>query len=152
MDSRKFVELINVLLVEDNPGDVDLARMSLENSKLKVVLHVVADGEAAMAFLRKTGGFADAVRPDLVLLDLNLPRKDGREVLAEIKADEDLKRIPVVILTTSKADEDILNAYDLHANCYITKPIDLNQFIQVVKAIKEFWFTIVKLPTNGVRK
>lgn len=152
MDSGKSIKPIQVLLVEDNPGDVDLARMSLENSKLKVALHVVADGEAAMEFLRKTERFAHADRPDLVLLDLNLPRKDGREVLAEIKADEDLKRIPVVVLTTSKADEDILNAYDLHANCYITKPIDLNQFIQVVNAIKEFWFTIVKLPPNGVSK
>jgi two-component system response regulator len=137
---------IEILLVEDNPGDVDLAREALESCKVHNTLHVVGDGEAAMAFLRRQGTHATAPRPNLVLLDLNLPKKDGREVLAEIKADADLKRIPVVILTTSKAEEDILKSYNLHANCFITKPFDLNQFAKVVQAIEEFWFTIVKLP------
>ncbi len=141
---------IEILLVEDNPGDADLAREALENSKVRNNLHVVGDGEAAMAFLRRHGKYAAAPRPDLVLLDLNLPKKDGREVLAEVKADDVLKRIPVVILTTSKAEEDILKTYNLHANCYITKPIDLNQFIKVVQSIEEFWFTIVKLPSKAV--
>ena len=143
---------IEILLVEDNPGDVDLAREAMENGKMINTLHVVGDGEAALAFLRRKGKYAGAPRPDLILLDLNLPKKDGREVLAEIKSDPDLQRIPVVILTTSKAEEDILKTYNLHANCYITKPIDLNQFIKVVQAIKEFWFTIVKLPPNGAKK
>jgi CheY-like chemotaxis protein len=143
---------IEILLVEDNPGDADLAREALQTGKVRNTLHVVSDGEAAMAFLRRQGKYADAPRPDLVLLDLNLPKKDGREVLAEVKADEDLKRIPVVILTISKAEEDILKTYNLHANCYITKPIDLNQFIRVVQAIEEFWFTIVKLPPNETKK
>ena len=139
---------IEILLVEDNPGDVDLAREALDSGKVRNTLHVVGDGELAMAFLRCQGQFARMPRPDLVLLDLNLPRMDGREVLAAIKTDEDLKRIPVVILTTSKAEEDILQTYNLHANCFITKPIDLHQFIKVVQAIEEFWFTIVKLPPN----
>lgn len=139
---------ITILLVEDNPGDVDLAREALETGKVHNTLHVANDGEAAMAFLRQQGKYANAPRPDLVLLDLNLPKKDGREVLLEIKSDDTLKRLPVVILTTSKAEEDILKTYNLHANCYITKPIDLNQFIKVVHAIEEFWFTIVKLPPN----
>jgi two-component system, chemotaxis family, response regulator Rcp1 len=142
---------IEILLVEDNPGDADLAREALENSKVRNTLNVVGDGEAAMAFLRRKGKYADAPRPDLVLLDLNLPKKDGLEVLAEIKSDDDLKCIPVVILTTSKTEEDILRSYNLHVNCYITKPIDLNQFIKVVQAIEEFWFTIVKLPPNGTK-
>jgi CheY-like chemotaxis protein len=145
----KFIE---ILLVEDNPGDADLAREALQTGKVRNILHVVGDGEAAMAFLRRQGKYAAAPRPDLVLLDLNLPKKDGREVLAEVKADEDLKRIPVVILTTSKAEQDILKTYNLHANCYITKPIDLNQFIKVVQSIEEFWFTIVKLPPNETKK
>jgi two-component system, chemotaxis family, response regulator Rcp1 len=145
-------EPIEILLVEDNPGDVDLAREALESSKMRNALQVVNDGEEAMAYLLQKGGYAKAARPDLILLDLNLPKKDGREVLAEIKAHKDLKRIPVVILTTSKAEEDILKSYNLHANCYITKPIDLNQFIKVVKAIEDFWFTIVKLPPNGIGK
>ena len=142
------MRIIDILLVEDNPGDADLAREALETSKVHNSLHVVGDGEAAMAFLRQQGNYAAAPRPDLVLLDLNLPKKDGREVLAEIKSDENLKCIPVVVLTTSKAEEDILKTYNLHANCYISKPIDLNQFIKVVQAIEEFWFTIVKLPPN----
>ena len=142
---------ITILLVEDNPGDVDLSREALETSKVHNALHMVGDGEAAMAFLRRAGQYADAPRPDLVLLDLNLPKKNGREVLAEIKSDEDLKRIPVVILTGSKAEEDIVKSYGLHANCYITKPIDLNQFLKVVQAIESFWFSIVELPPNGTK-
>ena len=147
-----FINPIEILLVEDNPGDVDLARNALENSKIRNILHAVSNGEEAMAFLRCQGEYANASRPDLVLLDLNLPRKDGREVLAEIKSDDDLKRIPVVILTSSRDEEDILKSYNLHANCYITKPMDLNQFIKVVKSIEDFWFTIVKLPPTGGRK
>jgi two-component system, chemotaxis family, response regulator Rcp1 len=142
---------IEILLVEDNPGDADLAREALENSKIRNTLHVVGDGEEAMAFLRQSGKYETAPRPDLILLDLNLPRKDGREVLAEIKSDEHLKRIPVVILTISKDEEDILRSYNLHANCFITKPIDLHQFLHVVKAIEDFWLTIVKLPPNGAK-
>jgi CheY-like chemotaxis protein len=137
---------IEILLVEDNPGDADLAREALAVGKVRNLLHHVGDGLAAMDFLRRRGQYARVPRPDLILLDLNMPKKDGREVLAEIKSDADLKRIPVVILTTSKAEEDILKSYNLHANCFITKPIDVNQFIKVVQAIEEFWFTIVKLP------
>ena len=140
---------IEILLAEDNPGDVDLAREALLTGKVKNTLHVVSDGVFAMEFLRRQGKFAGVPRPDLILLDLNMPRKDGREVLAEVKADPDLKRIPVVILTTSQAEEDILKTYNLHANCFITKPIDLHQFIKVVQAIEEFWFTIVKLPAKN---
>ena len=142
---------IEILLVEDNPGDVDLAREALEAGKVCNSLHVVSDGEAALAFLRQQGKFAGALRPDLVLLDLNLPKLNGRDVLAAIKEDPDLRRIPVVILTTSKAEEDILRSYNLHANCYITKPMDLNQFFKVVQGIADFWFTIVKLPPNGAK-
>ena len=140
------MKIIEILLVEDNPGDVDLAREALQNGKVRNTLHVVGDGELAMDFLRRQGPYAGVPRPDLILLDLNMPKKDGREVLAEVKADPDLKRIPVVILTTSRAEEDILKTYNLHANCFITKPIDLHQFIKVVQAIENFWFTIVKLP------
>jgi CheY-like chemotaxis protein len=135
-----------ILLVEDNPGDVRLTLETWKESKLLNHISVVADGVEAMAFLRREGKYADAAHPDLILLDLNLPRKDGREVLAEIKADERFKRIPVVVLTTSNAEQDILKTYDLHANCYITKPVDLEQFSAVVKALAEFWFSIVKLP------
>jgi chemotaxis family two-component system response regulator Rcp1 len=137
---------IEILLVEDNPGDVDLTREALEGSKIKNMLHVVVNGEEAMAFLRRKGKYTNAPRPDLVLLDLNLPRMDGREVLNQIKSDDVLKRIPVVVLTSSKAEEDILKVYNLHANCYITKPMDLLQFVKVVHVIEDFWFTIVKLP------
>lgn len=140
---------IEILLVEDNPGDVRLTREVLRDCKLHNNLHVAEDGIEALEFLRRVGSYADAPRPDLVLLDLNLPKKDGREVLAEIKADSNLKRIPVVVLTTSKAEEDVFKAYDLHANCYITKPVDLDQFITVVRSVEEFWFTIVKLPLDG---
>jgi CheY-like chemotaxis protein len=144
-----MVKPIDILLVEDNPGDADLAREALENSKLHNDLSVVGDGVEAMDFLRRKGKYAQAPRPDLILLDLNLPKKDGREVLAEIKGDPDLKRIPVVILTMSKDEEDVLTSYNLHANCFITKPIDLTQFMKVVKSIEDFWLTIVKLPANG---
>lgn len=149
MNSDKLLRLVDILLVEDNPGDVDLAREALQSSKMRNHLYVVEDGISAMSFLRKTDGFENMPRPDLVLLDLNLPRKDGRQVLAEIKIDDDLKRIPVVILTTSKADEDVIRSYNLHANCYITKPIDFKQFIKVVRSIEDFWLSIVVLPPGG---
>ncbi len=137
---------IEILLAEDNPGDVLLTQESLAESKVHNSLHVVKDGVEALEFVRRQGRYADAPRPDLVLLDLNMPRKDGREVLEELKADEDLKRIPVVILTTSDQEEDVLRAYNAHANCYITKPIDLEQFMKVIKTIEAFWLQIVKLP------
>jgi len=140
---------IDILLVEDNVGDARLAKEALKESKLKNDLHIVGDGIDAMDFLHGKGKFLNAPRPDLILLDLNLPKKDGREVLAEIKNDIDLKRIPVVILTISKAEEDILKTYNLHANCYITKPLDLDQFMKVVRSIEDFWLTIVKLPPDG---
>lgn len=149
MNSTPLVKPIDILLVEDNPGDADLAREALEGSKINNQLYVVGDGEAAMDFLNHLEGYSRMPRPDLILLDLNLPRKDGREVLAEIKADDNLKRIPVVVLTTSQSEEDVLKSYNLHANCYITKPIDLNQFIKVVHSIEEFWLSIVVLPPNG---
>ncbi|MBT7304021.1 MAG: response regulator [Victivallales bacterium] len=149
MTGQEMLRPIEILLVEDNPGDVELARVALRMSKIHNTLNVVEDGEAAMSYLHREGEYAEALRPDLILLDLNLPRKDGREVLAEIKGDSSLKRIPVVILTTSKAEEDVLRSYDLHANCYITKPIDLSQFMKVVKSIEDFWFTIVVLPNRG---
>jgi CheY-like chemotaxis protein len=139
---------IEILLVEDNPGDVRLTVEGLKEGKVKNNLSVVENGVEALAFLRKQGKYTDAVRPDLILLDLNLPKKDGREVLEEIKADEQLRHIPVVVLTTSQAEQDILKAYSLHANCYITKPVDLDQFISVVESIEDFWFTIVKLPRD----
>jgi CheY-like chemotaxis protein len=137
---------VEILLVEDNPGDAELTLETLRESKLLNHMSVVDDGVEAMAYLRREGRYLDAVRPDLILLDLNLPKKDGREVLAEIKADERLRRIPVVVLTTSSAEKDILETYDLHANCYITKPFNLDQFTAVVRAIEEFWFAIVRLP------
>lgn len=146
-----YVLPIEILLVEDNPGDVDLAREALESSKICNTLHVVVDGVEAIEFLYRRGKYSDAPRPDLILLDLNLPRKNGREVLAEIKEDDSLKRIPVVVLTASKDEEDILKSYNLHANCYITKPLDFHQFVHVVKAIEDFWLTIVKLPPNGAK-
>ncbi len=137
---------IQILLVEDNPGDVHLTRIALESGKMRINLSVVDDGVEAMAFLRRQAVYTNSPHPDLILLDLNLPKKDGREVLAEIKADNCLKRIPVVILTTSQAEEDIIRAYSLCANCYISKPVDFDQFIKIVKSIEDFWFTIVKLP------
>jgi CheY-like chemotaxis protein len=138
--------LIDVLLVEDDPGDVLLIEEAFEHNKVRNTLHHVADGEEALAFLRREGPYADAARPDLVLLDLNLPRKDGREVLEEVKADPDLRTIPVVVLTTSEAEEDILRSYDLHANAYVTKPVDFDRFIEVVRLIDDFFVTVVKLP------
>lgn len=152
MTTVTLVKSIDILLVEDNPGDVDLAREALEGSKINNRLYVVGDGEAAMNFLNKSNGYEDKPRPNLILLDLNLPKKDGREVLADIKAHENFKRIPVVILTTSDAEEDVLKSYNHHANCYITKPIDLNQFVKVVRSIEDFWFSIVVLPPNGEKK
>ncbi|MBD1871515.1 response regulator [Oculatella sp. FACHB-28] len=137
---------IEILLVEDNPGDVRLTREVLRDGKVNNHLNVVQDGTEALAFLYRQGNYSSAPRPDLILLDLNLPKKDGREVLVTIKEDNSLRRIPVVILTTSQAEEDILRAYNLHGNCYITKPVDLDQFIRIVKSIEEFWLTIVKLP------
>ena len=139
---------IQVLLVEDNPGDVRLTKEALKEGKLLNQLTVVSDGVEALSFLRKEGIYADALQPELILLDLNLPKKDGREVLAEIKADPNLRRIPVVVLTTSSSEEDILKIYDLHANCYITKPVDLEQFMGVVKSIEDFWVSVVKLPSH----
>jgi two-component system, chemotaxis family, response regulator Rcp1 len=143
---------IQVLLVEDNPGDVRLTKEALKEGKLLHELTVVGDGVDALSFLRKEGKYADALQPELILLDLNLPKKDGREVLAEIKADPQLRRIPVVVLTTSSAEEDILKIYDLHANCYITKPVDLEQFMRVVKSIEDFWISVVKLPSYEATK
>jgi len=141
------MKLIKILLVEDNPGDARLTEEALKEGKVCNDLFHVIDGVEALEFLRKEGKFKDAVRPDLILLDLNMPRKDGRETLQEIKADPKLRRIPVVILTTSKAEEDIFRSYDLHANCYITKPVDLPRFFEVVKNIEDFWMSIVKLPS-----
>ena len=139
---------VQILLVEDNPADVRLTIEALREGKVRNTLHVAVDGVEAIDFLRRRGKFANAPRPDLILLDLNLPKMDGREVLAEIKADDDLKLIPVVVLTTSGAEEDIMKSYALHANCYISKPVDFTQFINVVKSIESFWFSIVKLPPN----
>jgi len=143
-----FGDPIEILLVEDNPGDARLTREALRDGKIYNNLYVVRDGVEAMSFLRKTGQYTRAPRPDLILLDLNLPRKDGHEVLAEVKTDENLRRIPVVILTTSQAEEDIIKTYNLHVNCYITKPVDLDQFVKIVKSIEDFWLTIVKLPAE----
>jgi len=139
---------IEILLVEDNPGDVRLTMEVFKEAKIHNNLHVAVDGIEAMTFLHREGKYSKASRPDLILLDLNLPKKDGREVLAEIKNDPLLRSIPVVVLTTSKAEEDILKSYDLHVNCYITKPVDLDQFIEIVKGIEDFWLTIVKLPRS----
>ena len=139
---------IDILLVEDNPGDVRLAREALKESKMRNNLFVVEDGVEAMDFLYRRGKYLEAPRPDLILLDLNLPRKSGREVLAGVKSDDSLKRIPVVILTVSEDEQDIVRAYDLHANCYVTKPIDFDQFMKITRSIEEFWLTIVKLPSK----
>jgi CheY-like chemotaxis protein len=141
-------EAVKILLVEDNPGDVRLTMEAFKDGKICNHLDVVMDGEEALAFLRREGKYANESLPNLILLDLNLPKKDGREVLMDIKNDKELKRIPVVVLTTSVAEKDILKSYDLHANCYITKPVDFDQFITVVKSIEDFWLTIVKLPRS----
>jgi chemotaxis family two-component system response regulator Rcp1 len=137
---------LQILLVEDNPGDVRLTREALREGKLNHSLHVARDGVAALAYLHREGEHTEAPRPDLVLLDLNIPKKDGRQVLKEIKVDAELSRIPVVVLTTSQAEEDVVRTYDLHANCYINKPVDFDQFMRVIQAIEDFWFSIVRLP------
>jgi CheY-like chemotaxis protein len=149
MDLTTTNRAIEILLVEDSPADVALTQEALQE-QFKVInrLHVVMDGEAAMDFLYQRGSYADAPRPDLILLDLNLPKKDGREVLAEIKGEERLRSVPVVILTTSRDEQDVLKAYNLSCNCYITKPVDLKQFIEVVKSIEQFWLAVVTLPPN----
>jgi CheY-like chemotaxis protein len=143
------VQPIEVLLVEDDPGDELMTREAFEENKVRNNLHVARDGEEALDFLNRRGEYADAPRPDLVLLDLNLPKFDGRQVLAEIKADEDLRTIPVVVLTTSGAEEDILRSYQLHANAYVTKPVDFSRFIQVVRQIDDFFVSVVRLPARG---
>ncbi len=141
-----LVRPIEILLVEDNPGDVRLTKEALKDAKILNKLHVAEDGVEALKFLRQEGPYADATRPDLILLDLNLPRRDGREVLADLKTDPSLKTIPVCVLTTSRADADVLRTYELHANAYIVKPVDLDQFIAVVRGIEQFWLEVVTLP------
>jgi CheY-like chemotaxis protein len=141
-------ELIEVLLVEDDEGDVVMTREALDEGKVLNRLHVVGDGVEAIEFLRREGQYAEAPRPDLILLDLNLPRRDGRQVLAEVKGDEDLRRIPIVVLTTSEAEEDILRSYDLHANAYVTKPVDFDRFVAVIQQIDEFFISVVRLPMS----
>jgi two-component system, chemotaxis family, response regulator Rcp1 len=150
MNDRGF-KMIDILVVEDNPGDARLIKEVLKSNKIYNSLYIAEDGVEAIDFLNKKGKFIDAPRPDLIFLDLNLPRKDGREVLAEIKGDERFKQIPVVIMTMSQSDEDILKSYQLHANCYVTKPIDLDQFVKVVESIEDFWFSLVKLPSKRER-
>jgi chemotaxis family two-component system response regulator Rcp1 len=140
---------VEILLVEDSPGDIRLTHEALKESKLLIHLNVVEDGIQAMAYLRREGQYVRAVQPDLILLDLNLPKKDGREVLSDLKADPGLKHLPVVILTSSSAEQDIVKSYHLGANCYITKPVDLEQFVKVVKSIEQFWFTVVSLPSEA---
>lgn len=149
MNADTTRDSVEILLVEDSPGDARLAREGLSQCKIHNTLNVVDDGVKAMAFLNRQGEYATAPRPDLILLDLNLPRKDGRQVLREIKEDARFKTIPVVILTTSRADEDIHKTYSLHANCYVTKPLDLKQFLDVVRSIEDFWFTTVRLPAKS---
>jgi len=142
----KKTKSVEILLVEDNPGDVRLTLEAFKEAKVSNHIHVVMDGVAAMDFLKRKGEYADAVRPDIILLDLNLPKKDGREVLAEIKEDPEIKRIPVVVMTTSKDEEDILTTYEKHTNAYITKPVELDKFLKVVKSIENFWLSVVTLP------
>ncbi len=149
MVSYSRMRPVEILLVEDNPGDVRLTLEAFKETKVRNNVSVVSDGGAALAFLRREGEYGDAPRPDLILLDLKLPVVDGRDVLDQIKADQALRRIPVVILTTSEAERDILKTYQLHANCYITKPVDLDQFIEVVRSIDQFWLSIVTLPAEG---
>lgn len=139
---------VEILLVEDNEADIRLTKEGIKEAKIRNHLHIARDGEEALNFLYKRGDYQDAVTPDLILLDLNLPKKDGREVLEDIKSDESLSLIPVVILTTSEAEKDIVKSYKLHANCYVSKPIGIDQFVEVIKAIENFWFTIVKLPSD----
>lgn len=148
MDRQKGEKPVHILLVEDNLGDVRLTKEAMKEAKVRNRIDVVSDGEEAMAFLHRRGKHTDANRPDVILLDLNLPKKTGLEVLKEIKEDPSLRRIPVVVITTSRAEQDIVRSYDLHANCYITKPVDLGQFLEVVKSIDDFWLAIVRLPPN----
>lgn len=148
MNQETAFKPLNILLAEDNPADARLTLEAFKEGKVYSQLHIVEDGEKALAFLHQDGNYTNVPRPDLILLDLNMPKKDGREVLEEIKEDPNLSRIPIVILTTSKAEEDILRTYDLHANCYITKPVDLNEFLKVARSIEDFWLTIVKLPPS----
>ena len=148
-EREKAAPPVEILLVEDNPGDVRLTQEALKEGKVYNNLHWAKDGVEALEFLKQQGKHAKAPRPDIILLDLNLPKKDGREVLALIKKDSDLKHIPVVVLTTSEAEEDVLKSYELHANCYVTKPVDLEKFIHVVQSIDRFWLTVVTLPPNG---
>jgi two-component system, chemotaxis family, response regulator Rcp1 len=149
MNNRDAIKPANVLLVEDNPDDVELTLEALKDSRVRMEIHVVADGISAMAFLRREGQYADRRRPDLILLDLNLPLMDGREVLKEIRADPNLTDIPIVVLTTSEDEGDILRAYKLHANCYISKPLDFLRFTEIIKQIEGFWLQLVKLPRRG---
>jgi CheY-like chemotaxis protein len=149
MSTEPARKTIHILMVEDNPGDVRLTMEALNGAKIRNNIDVVQDGVEAISFLRREGKYTNSILPDLILLDLNLPKKDGREVLAEIKADEHLRRIPVVILTSSQAEQDILKAYDLHANAYVTKPVDLEQFITVIRSIEDFWLEIVKFPNQS---
>lgn len=151
MKVEERVRPIEILLIEDNEGDVRLTMEALKEGRVLNHMTVAKDGEQAMAILRRQGRYASAARPDIILLDLNLPKKDGREVLEEIKNDESLKIIPVVVLTTSRDEQDIVRSYNLHANCYVTKPVDLGQFLEVVKTIEDFWFTIVVLPPRKSR-
>jgi len=146
MNSARGGRPIHILMAEDNPDDIELTVEALKDSRVRNRLIVVKDGEEAISYLQAKGKYQHALRPDLILLDLNMPKKNGRDVLREIKNDPKLKRIPVVILTTSQAEDDIVHTYDLHANCYITKPVDFNQFLKVVKSIEDFWLTVVKLP------
>ena len=148
MSTQKAAKSIEILILEDSKGDVALNEEVFEDAKIRNNLHVVEDGEEAILYLRGEGQFSGVPRPDIILLDLNLPKKDGREVLEEIKNDEDLKNIPVVVLTTSKAEGDILKSYNLHANAYVTKPVDFDQFMKVVKSIEDFWLEVVKLPSK----
>jgi two-component system, chemotaxis family, response regulator Rcp1 len=147
MDDSSF-KLIDILVVEDNPGDARLIKEVLKTYKIRNSLHIVNDGVEAMDFLYKRGEFAEVPRPDLIFLDLNLPRMDGREVLANIKGSDEFKQIPVVVMTMSQSEEDIVKSYRLQANCYVTKPIDLDQFIKVVESVEDFWFSMVKLPSK----
>ncbi len=148
MSMETAAKNVEILLVEDNPGDVRLTQEILNEGKIRNNLSVVENGVEALSFLRKEGKYKNSPIPDLILLDLNLPKKDGREVLIDIKNDDNLKNIPVVVLTTSQAEEDIANVYNLHANCYVSKPVELNEFINVVKSIEDFWLSIVKLPSK----
>jgi CheY-like chemotaxis protein len=148
MSERPPAAPIEVLLVEDDPGDVLMTQEAFKDYKIANTLSVVTNGEDAIAYLRKQGRFADVPTPDLVLLDLNLPRRDGREVLRDVKTDEELRRIPIVVLTTSDAEEDVLSSYDLHANAYVRKPVDFEQFVTAVRAIDDFFITVVRLPSR----